>query len=31
MKIILQPANSPDFNANDLGFFNSLQSLQLKK
>ncbi|ETK88427.1 hypothetical protein L915_07315 [Phytophthora nicotianae] len=30
MKIISQPANSPDFNANDLGFFNSLQSLQLK-
>ncbi|ETN19672.1 hypothetical protein PPTG_04906 [Phytophthora nicotianae INRA-310] len=31
MKICPQPANSPDFNANDLGFFNSLQSLQYKK
>ncbi|ETP29898.1 hypothetical protein F442_21018 [Phytophthora nicotianae P10297] len=30
MKICPQPANSPDFNANDLGFFNSLQSLQYK-
>ena len=25
-----QPANSPDLNVLDLGFFNSLQSLQLK-
>ncbi|ETO67125.1 hypothetical protein F444_15875 [Phytophthora nicotianae P1976] len=31
MKICPQPANSPDINANDLGFFNSLQSLQYKK
>ncbi|GMF64654.1 unnamed protein product [Phytophthora lilii] len=27
MKIRPQPANSPDYNANDLGFFASLQSL----
>ncbi|GMF13259.1 unnamed protein product [Phytophthora lilii] len=31
MKIRPQPANSPDYNANDLGFFASLQSLQYKK
>ncbi|ETN16090.1 hypothetical protein PPTG_21862, partial [Phytophthora nicotianae INRA-310] len=31
MKICPQPANSPDLNANDLGFFNSLQSPQYKK
>ncbi|CEG35741.1 uncharacterized protein PHALS_05143 [Plasmopara halstedii] len=30
MKLTAQPANSPDFNANDLGFFASLQSLQHK-
>ena len=26
IKVITQPANSPDLNVNDLGFFNSLQS-----
>ena len=26
-----QPANSPDYNALDLGFFNSIQSIQHKK
>ena len=26
-----QPANSPDFNVLDLGFFNSIQSLQYRK
>lgn len=26
-----QPANSPDFNVNDLAFFNSIQSLQQKE
>lgn len=30
MKLTAQPANSPDFNSNDLGFFASLQSLQHK-
>lgn len=31
MSISPQPANSPDYNANDIGFFASLQSLQHKK
>ncbi|ETM98069.1 hypothetical protein PPTG_19821 [Phytophthora nicotianae INRA-310] len=31
MSISPQPANLPDYNANDLGFFASLQSLQHKK
>ncbi|OWZ17037.1 LOW QUALITY PROTEIN: hypothetical protein PHMEG_0009071 [Phytophthora megakarya] len=31
MKICLQPANSPDFNAKGLGVFASLQSRQYKK
>ena len=26
-----QPPNSPDFNVNDLGFFNSIQNLQHKQ
>ncbi len=30
IKILCQPANSPDFNVLDLGFFNSIQSLQNK-
>jgi hypothetical protein len=29
-EIINQPANSPDLNVNDLGFFNSLQTMQLR-
>jgi len=28
MEIVLQPAQSPDLNVLDLGFFNSIQSLQ---
>lgn len=31
MRLQPQPANSPDFNALDLGFFSSIQSLQHKK
>lgn len=31
IKIKRQPANSPDFNVLDLGFFNSIQSLQHKE
>ena len=27
IKLVTQPANSPDVNINDLGFFNSLQSM----
>ena len=27
MKLVTQPANSPDLNVNDLGFFNALQSM----
>ena len=30
INMITQPANSPDVNVNDLGFFNSLQSYYLK-
>ncbi len=26
-KLICQPANSPDFNINDLGFFRAIQSV----
>jgi hypothetical protein len=28
IELISQPANSPDLNVLDLGFFNSIQSLQ---
>lgn len=28
IKLVQQPPNSPDCNANDLGFFNAIQSLQ---
>jgi hypothetical protein len=31
MRIIQQPANSPDFNVLGLGFFSSLQTLQHRK
>ncbi|KAK1929785.1 hypothetical protein P3T76_014631 [Phytophthora citrophthora] len=31
MSLQQQSANSPDFNALDLGFFSSIQSLQHKK
>ena len=31
MQIISQPPNSPDFNILDLGFFNSIQSIQYKE
>ena len=31
MKMMNQPANSSDLNVLDLGFFNSVQSLQQKK
>jgi len=27
IKLVTQPANSPDLNVNDLGFFNALQSM----
>lgn len=30
IKLVQQPANSPDCNANDLGFFTAIQSLQQK-
>uniref|UniRef100_A0A0A9BDH3 Tc1-like transposase DDE domain-containing protein n=1 Tax=Arundo donax TaxID=35708 RepID=A0A0A9BDH3_ARUDO len=30
IRIVCQPANSPDLNILDLGFFNSLQSIQQK-
>lgn len=30
IRLICQPANSPDFNILDLGFFNSIQSIQYK-
>ena len=30
IKLVCQPSNSPDFNVLDLGFFNSIQSLQIK-
>jgi hypothetical protein len=30
MRLVCQPANSPDFNVLDLGFFNSIQSIQYK-
>jgi hypothetical protein len=30
IRLVCQPANSPDLNILDLGFFNSLQSTQLK-
>ena len=30
MKLVQQPANSPDYNVLDLGFFNAVQSLQYK-
>ena len=30
IKIVCQPPNSPDFNVLDLGFFNAIQSLQVK-
>ena len=31
IKLMNQPPNSPDFNILDLGFFNSIQSLQQQK
>ena len=31
INVITQPANSPDLNVNDLGFFNSLQSYYWKE
>lgn len=31
IELLPQPPNSPDFNVLDLGFFNSIQSLQHKK
>jgi hypothetical protein len=31
IRLICQPANSPDLNVLDLGFFNSIQSLQQKE
>ncbi|KAH9109621.1 hypothetical protein AeMF1_015339 [Aphanomyces euteiches] len=31
VSVVNQPANSPDFNVLDLGFFNSIQSLQYQK
>ena len=31
IKLTSQPPNSPDFNVLDLGFFNSIQSLQAKQ
>ena len=31
IKLACQPPNSPDFNVLDLGFFNSVQSIQQKK
>jgi hypothetical protein len=30
IRLMLQPANSPDLNICDLGFFNSIQSIQYK-
>ncbi|XP_025876903.2 uncharacterized protein [Oryza sativa Japonica Group] len=30
IKLVCQPANSPDLNVLDLGFFNSIQSIQYK-
>lgn len=30
MRLVCQPANLPDFNVLDLGFFNSIQSIQYK-
>jgi len=30
MRLVCQPANSSDFNVLDLGFFNSIQSIQYK-
>jgi hypothetical protein len=30
MRLVCQPANSPGFNVLDLGFFNSIQSIQYK-
>lgn len=31
IRLLCQPPNSPDYNALDLGFFASIQSLQLRK
>lgn len=31
IRLICQPANSPDFNILDLGFFRAIQSIQYKK
>jgi transcriptional regulator with XRE-family HTH domain len=31
IRLIMQPANSPDFNILDLGFFRAIQSIQYKK
>jgi hypothetical protein len=31
IRLTCQPANSPDFNILDLGFFRSIQSIQYKK
>jgi hypothetical protein len=31
IRLICQPANSPDFNVLDLGFFRAIQSIQYKK
>jgi hypothetical protein len=30
LQVINQPANSPDLNVNDLGFFHSLQTMHLR-
>ena len=31
IRLICQPANSPDFNILDLGFFRAIQAIQYKK
>ena len=31
IRLVCQPANSPDFNILDLGFFRAIQSIQYKK
>ena len=31
IRLICQPANSPDFNVLDLGFFRAIQAIQYKK
>jgi hypothetical protein len=31
IRLLMQPANSPDFNVLDLGFFQAIQAIQYKK